>query len=61
MVYAVYGQPAPFSLAPCPSASGLSSVAQCAATATRTFANGTIVDVTHLITVQDASVNVTAK
>ena len=60
-VYAVYGKPAPFSLLPCASASQLMSKVICAAAAAKLIANGSVVDISQDIAVQDISVNVSAR
>ena len=60
-VLSVYGQPAPFSLLPCASALNLTADVQCAVAAVQRFQNGSDVDVSAGITVEDVSRNVTTR
>ena len=60
-VLSVYGQPAPFSLLPCASALNLTADVQCAVAAVQRFRNGSDVDVSAGVTVEDVSRNVTTR
>ena len=60
-VLTAYGQPAALSLLPCASGLALPLQAQCAAAAVQVASNGSWVDVSSQVTVQDVSTNITAR